>query len=115
MSKLDKIYEIVKFAREQEAAGLAKAKAIIEDVKAVELPDVENLVPVFVKKEEPKKKGINWMCILGVIAAILVVAGCIYGLYRYFTPDYLDDFDDDFEDDDFEDDDFFEDEEDKKE
>ena len=27
-------------------------------------------------------------------------------LYRYFTPDYLDDFDDDFDEDDFEEDDF---------
>ena len=37
------------------------------------------------------------------------VAGIAYAVYRYFTPDYLDDFDDeDFEDEDFDDD--FEDE-----
>ena len=37
------------------------------------------------------------------------VAAIAYGVYRFFTPDYLEDFEDDFEDD-F-DDDFFEDEE----
>ena len=36
------------------------------------------------------------------------VAAIAYGVYRFFTPDYLEDFEDDF-DDDF-DDDFFEDE-----
>lgn len=112
MSKLDKIYEIVQFAKAQELAGIAKAKSVLDDVKSVDLPEVEDLVTLF-KKEEPKKKKINWCCIFGIIAAILVIAGAIYGLYRYFTPDYLDDFDDDFEDDDFEDDDFFEDEDEK--
>ena len=38
------------------------------------------------------------------------MAGIAYAVYRYFTPDYLDDFDDDdFDDEDFDDD--FEDEE----
>ena len=41
-------------------------------------------------------------------ARIILVAAIVYGLYWYFTPDYLEDFDDDF-DEDF-DDDFFEDE-----
>ena len=45
------------------------------------------------KEEEEKKKT----CILWIA----------YGVYRFFTPDYLEDFEDDFEDD-F-DDDFFED------
>lgn len=110
MTKLDKIDEIVKVVKAQEEAGLAKAKSIIDDVKGYDFP-----TDLF-KKEEPEEKKcckcckVNWGLILGVIAAILVVAAVIYGLYCYFTPDYLDDFDDDFEDDDFEDDDFFEDE-----
>ena len=45
-----------------------------------------------------------------VIGIIVAVAAAAYGIYRFFTPDYLDDFEDDFEDG-FEDD-FFEDEED---
>ena len=46
------------------------------------------------------------MAIIGVVAAVAAIA---YGVYRFFTPDYLEDFEDDF-DDDF-DDDFFDDEE----
>ena len=41
------------------------------------------------------------------LVAVVAIAAAVYGLYRFFTPDYLDDFDDDFEDD--YDDDFFED------
>ena len=47
------------------------------------------------KEEEEKKKT--------------AVAAIAYGVYRFFTPDYLEDFEDDFEDD-F-DDDFFDEEE----
>ena len=46
-------------------------------------------------------------------AMAAAVAAIAYGVYRFFTPDYLEDFEDDF-DDDF-DDDFFEDEDDTKE
>ena len=60
------------------------------------------------KEEEEKKKNcILWiLAIIGVVAAVAAIA---YGVYRFFTPDYLEDFEDDF-DDDF-DDEFFEDEE----
>ena len=61
------------------------------------------------KEEEEKKKNcILWaLAIVGAVAAIAAIA---YGVYRFFTPDYLEDFEDDF-DDDF-DDDFFEDDDD---
>ena len=120
MAKIDKIDEIlkaVKFLKEQEEIGLAKAKNIIEEVKSFDYPEVS--IADLLKKDEPqpeaKKCKCKCGCTIAIIVAIIVVAAVIYGLYRYFTPDYLDDFDDDFEDDDFEDDDFFEDEEDKKE
>lgn len=62
----------------------------------------------FLKKEEEEKKfprAILWA--LAIIGAIAAVAGIAYAVYLYFTPDYLEDFDDDdFEDDDFEEDDF---------
>jgi len=60
------------------------------------------------KEEEDKKKTmILWgLAIVGAVAAVAAIA---YAVYRFFTPDYLDDFEDDFDDDDF-DDDFFEDE-----
>lgn len=64
------------------------------------------------KEEEEKQKNcILWiLAIIGIVAAVATIA---YGVYRFFTPDYLEDFEDDF-DDDF-DDDFFEDESDEKE
>ena len=46
--------------------------------------------------------------VLAIIGAVAAVAGIAYLVYRYLTPDYLEDFDDDL-DDDF-DDDFFDDE-----
>ena len=49
--------------------------------------------------------------LLAVIGAITVIAGIAYAVYKYFTPDYLEDLEDDF-DDYFEDDDEFEDEDD---
>lgn len=115
MDKVDEILNIVKtIVKAQEEAGLAKARNIIEEVKSYDYSDIS--VADLLKKEEPqpKKCKCKFGCIICVIIAILVVAAVIYGLYRYFTPDYLDDFDDDFEDDEFDDDDFFEDDEDKK-
>ena len=64
------------------------------------------------KEEESKKNTVLW--VLAIIGAVTAVAAIAYGVYRYFTPDYLEDFEDDFEDDfddDF-DDDFFEDDDD---
>lgn len=58
------------------------------------------------KKEEEKKSKVCW--ILVSILAVAAVAGIAYALYKYFTPKYYDEFDDDFDYDEF-DDDFFED------
>ena len=59
------------------------------------------------EEEEKKKTCILWiLAIIGVVAAVAAIA---YGVYRFFTPDYLEDVEDDFEDD-F-DDDFFDEEE----
>ena len=60
------------------------------------------------KEEEDKQKNcILWiLAIIGVVAAVAAIAYCVY---RFFTQDYLEEFEDAFEDD-F-DDDFFEDEE----
>lgn len=69
---------------------------------------------LFRKKEaeEEQKKCYTWIIVvLAIIGAVVAIAAIAYGVYRYFTPDYLDDFEDDFDDDfadDFEDD--FEDE-----
>ena len=68
-----------------------------------------------IKKEEEKKSNIlMWVAI--TVGAVLAVAGIAYAVYRFFTPDYLEDFDEDFDDDDdYDDEDDFFDEEDEEE
>ena len=68
------------------------------------------LTVMIIPKKGIQKKYIIWGTHYGIVAAVAAIA---YGVYRFFTPDYLEDFEDDF-DDDF-DDDFFEDESDEKE
>lgn len=114
MSRIDKLEKVLDIVKAQEELGLAKAKSILGDVRNVELPDIP--VPDFFKKEETvvEKKKFNWGLLIAVVVGVIVVAAVIYGLYCYFTPDYLEDFEDDFEDEEFDDDDFFEDEDNDK-
>ena len=109
MSKIDKLDRIIDLVKAQEELGLARAKSLIDDVKRVDIPEIP--VPDFFRKEEVvvEKKKFNWGLLVAVIVGVLVVAAVVYGLYCYFTPDYLEDFEDDFEDEEFDDDDFFED------
>ncbi len=113
MSKADKIERILDIVRAQEELGMAKAKSILNDVKHVEVPDIP--VPDFFKKEKVvvEKKKFNWGLLIAVVVGVLAVAAIVYGLYCYFTPDYLEDFEDDFEDEEFDDDDFFDDDDNK--
>ena len=60
------------------------------------------------KKEEEEKNKSKVCWILVSILAVVAVAGIAYALYKYLTPKYYDEFDDDFDYEDF-DDDFFED------
>lgn len=55
-----------------------------------------------VAKEEKKCNVVVIVCC--IVAAVVAVAGIAYAVYRYFTPDYLEEFDEDFEDEDFDDD-----------
>ena len=61
-----------------------------------------------VEEETPVKKARNWFLTIAIIVGIVaIVAGIAVAVYKYLTPDYLDDFDefdDDFDDDFFEDD-----------
>ena len=51
------------------------------------------------KEEEKQKKVILWvLAIIGLVAAVAAIA---YGVYKFVTPDYLEDFEDDFDDDEF--------------
>lgn len=82
--------------------------------KLENLVEFSKLNELLGKKEEEKKKCNVLLWVLAIIGAVAAVAGIAYAVYRYFTPDYLEDFEDDFEDetDDLEeeDDDFFVDE-----
>lgn len=82
--------------------------------------DLKDLKELLGKKQvvvEEKKKCNPLVWILAIVGFVAAVAGIAYAVYRYFTPDYLEDFededlddDDDFDDDDNFEDDFFEEE-----
>ena len=58
------------------------------------LDELKDLITALQKKEEEKQKN-TVLLVLAVLGAVAAVAGIAYAVYRYFTPDYLDDFDDD--------------------
>ena len=47
-------------------------------------------------ENEKPKNVILW--VLAIVGAVAAVAGIAYAVYRFVTPDYLEDFEDDFED-----------------
>ncbi len=77
--------------------------------KMEDLISMTKLNDLLNRKEAEEKKSSKVVWIFAIIGIIVAVAAAAYGIYRFFTPDYLEDFEDDFEDD-F-DDDFFEDDE----
>ena len=82
--------------------------------KKEELINMTKLNELLNKKEAEEKKTSKVVWIFCNHRYYLQqFAAAVYGVYRFFTPDYLEDFEDDFEDD--YDDDFFEDEEDEEE
>lgn len=62
------------------------------------------------EEEAEMRKKSPVFTVLAVIGAIAAVACIAFAVYKYFTPDYLEDFDDGEED--FDDDDLFEDDDD---
>ena len=60
------------------------------------------------KKRDQDKAKKTILCILAVVGGVVAIAWIAYVVYRFLSPDYLDDFEEDL-DDDFEED-FFEDE-----
>lgn len=71
--------------------------------KLENLIDMARLNELLGKKEEEKKSNtVLW--VLAAIGAVAAVAAIAYAVYRYFTPKYLEEFEDDFEDE-FEDED----------
>lgn len=69
---------------------------------------MEEILAALKKKEDDEQKNmVLW--VLAIIGAVAAVVGIAYAVYRFFTPDYLEDFECDL-DNDFED--YFEEEED---
>ena len=55
-----------------------------------------NLYDLINKKEEKKGcKVLVW--VLAIIGAVAAIAAIAYAVYRYLTPNYLEDFEDEFE------------------
>ena len=101
-----------------------KLEDLLAQIKSKDLKDVKDLKELLSKKQvvvEEKKKCNPLVWVLAVVGFVAAVAGIAYAVYRYFTPDYLEDFEDEDYDDDFEDegddfdDDFFEEEDEKEE
>ena len=76
-------------------------------VRIMNVNKIEELIAALKKKEDEEQKNtVLW--VLAIIGAVAAVVGIAFAVYRYFTPDSLEDFDSDL-DNDFED--YFEDEE----
>ena len=62
--------------------------------------EAANLNELLKKKEEETKKCNVVLWVLAVIGAVVAVGVVVYALYRHFKPDYLEDFEEEFEDED---------------
>lgn len=94
-----------KFEELMDAVNVDKMKD-----KALDLVQASKINALIHKEEEAAKKKNTCLGILAGIGIVAVIAAIAYAVYRFVTPDYIDDFDDD-DFDDFEDDyddDYFE-------
>ena len=94
-----------------------KLEELLAQAKGKDLKDLKELLGKKQVVVEEKKKCNPLVWILAIVGFVAAVAGIAYAVYRYFTPDYLEDFedvylddDDDFDDDYYFEDDFFEEE-----
>lgn len=74
-----------------------KLESLLSNQKISEILAATKLNEIIKKKEEPEKKTNVLVIVLAVIGAIAAVAAIAYAVYRYVTPDYMDDFDDDLD------------------
>ena len=85
--------------------------ARLDELRELLQTNIAKVTDLIRKEEEVevKKKTNPVLVVFMIIGIIAAVAAAAYGIYKFLTPDYKDDFDDDF--DDF-DDDFFDDDDD---
>ena len=77
--------------------------------KVEELLNAAKVNELLHKKELEEKNKNTIVIVLAILGAVAAVAAIAFAVYKYLTPDYLDDFEEDL-DDEFEDD-FFDDDE----
>ena len=95
--------------KKNEIAGQIKSYRDNTDIKEILAASKLNEILRRDEEEAEMRKKSPVVTILAIIGAVAAVACIAFAVYKYFTPDYLDDFDDgdlDFDDDD----DLFEDE-----
>lgn len=80
----------------------------VDELQNLLTANISKVSELIGKKEAEEKRGPKAKTVFAIIGIIVVVAAAAYGLYRFFAPDYLEDFEDDL-DDEFEED-FFDDE-----
>lgn len=72
--------------------------------KVEELLNTARINELLHKKELEEKNKNTIVIVLAVIGAVAAIAGIAFAVYKYLTPDYLDDFDSDDIYDNFDDD-----------
>ena len=81
-----------------EKKGRVSVNKLEDLLNAMKLGELMN------KKNE--KKHSTFVVVLAIIGAVISVAAIAYAVYKHFSPDYLEDFDDEeYEEDDFDDED----------
>ena len=50
------------------------------------------------KKRDQDKAKKTILCIIAIVGAVAAIAGIAYVVYRFLSPDYLDDFEEDLDD-----------------
>ena len=73
-----------------------KIEELLEQVKGKDLKELKELLNKKQVVVEKEKKCSPLLWILAIVGFVAAVAGIAYAVYRYFTPDYLEDFEDDF-------------------
>ncbi|MDO5522302.1 MAG: DUF4366 domain-containing protein, partial [bacterium] len=63
--------------------------------KFEELFNAMKLGELMGQKQEEEKKSCPVVMIFAIIGAVAAVAAIAYAVYKHFTPDYLEDFDED--------------------
>lgn len=72
--------------------------------KVEELLNTARINELLHKKELEEKSKNTIVIVLAIIGAVAAIAGIAFAVYKYLTPDYLDDFDSDDIYDNFDDD-----------